>query len=759
VDPSSTDAPPPEARPVAFVLALLAWPVAHPRLALFLVALLTLGTGALLPRASVDFSLEQLYPRDSPAARFHQAHQQRFGRDDDLLFVARSGDPFAAVVAEVEAGLAEVPGVLEPRSVHSLQVVDTDESGTTAARPLQPGESHPLATHVLLSADGSAGGVAARVADTHNHHTARAEIVDAITALTQETGEPWIVSGIPVIRTAYVRLLLQDMRLLLPIAVLISSAFFIASFRDWRHVLLGSSTVTLGAAAASAAYAATGTPFNVFAPAFIAVIIVVGTSDLIHLVHRFAEQFAALGDRQAAARAAAREVGLACVLTSFTTALGFLALLTTRIPPIRIFGLATGVGVLLTFLITFLAVPPVLAWLGPPSGGALGHASASADRMGRFGAWVLRRRRGVLAIAGLTTVVALALASRVGFEHKVLEDVYSSTETAEALAFMEDHMGAVLPLQIEFSFDEDGEVAGDPRDPKALAAMDALASWLRTQPQVGSMVGLHDLARTAWRSLALPSERATLDLPPTTAASVQSLFALSLAGEDPVPHFLHEGADGDLRARFTGRVRDFGHQATLGLVADFQDQARPLLEPLGGRAEVTGPAYLAQEVNATLTRQFAGSFAVALSLIALVWLGLTRSLRRTGLALVPNVLPLLALLAALGAIDLALKPSTAMVLSIGLGIAVDDTIHFLTVYERRRRRGDNATTAVLHTYRTAGRSILDTSMVLATGFAVFWFSQFVATGNFGVLTAWTVLAALAADLLVLGPLLVTLDRR
>lgn len=737
---------------------MLAWPVDHPAPSLLLV-LLILGTSLLsLPRATVDFSLEQLYPKDSPAAQFHQQHQERFGRDDDLLYVARQGDPFDPVVAELEAALHGVEGLLEPRSVHSFRVVDTDEDGTVRSRPLAPGETHPLATFAFLSPDGRSGGVLARVADTHNQHVHREAIVDEVRALAEATGEDWFVSGIPVIRTAYVRLLLDDLRLMLPVAVLISAAFFVASFRDWRHVLLGSGTIVTGALAAVAAYALTGTPFNIFAPAFIAVILVVGTSDLIHLVHRYAECFARLGDRKEAARAAAREVGLACTLTSTTTALGFLALLTTRIPPIRIFGLATGVGVLLTFLVTFLAVPPLLALMGPPAGAALRHAERSNARMLRFAQWTGRNRRGVLLGAGLFTLVALGLAAQVRVEHQVLEDVYSSEEISASLAFMEEELGAVLPLQVELSFDPEGPTGGDPRHPEALAAMDAIGAWLREQEQVGSMVGLSDLVRSAWHGLATPSERAAGDLPPSREAAVQALFVLGLGGEDPTPAFLWEGPEGQLSARLTGRVRDHGHQATLGLVDRLQALARPVLEPLGGSAEVTGPAYLAQEVNATLTRQFAGSFAIALSLIALVWLALTRSLRRTALALVPNLLPLLAMLGALGLVDLALKPSTAMVLSIGLGIAVDDTIHFLTAYERRRQAGDDVESAVIATYLGAGRSILDTSMVLATGFAVFWFSAFLATGNFGALTAWTVVAALLADLLVLGPLLLSLDR-
>jgi predicted RND superfamily exporter protein len=183
------------------------------------------------------------------------------------------------------------------------------------------------------------------------------------------------------------------------------------------------------------------------------------------------------------------------------------------------------------------------------------------------------------------------------------------------------------------------------------------------------------------------------------------------------------------------------------------------LSPLGASATVTGVGWLAQEVNGTMTRQFFGSFGLALGLIALLGLALTRSPRRTAVALVPNTVPVLLHLGLLGALSLALKPSTAMVMSIGLGIAVDDTIHILSVYERERARDATPRAAVETAYREAGRSVVSTSVLLASGFSAFAASTFVGTLSFGLLTAWAVATALYADLFLLGPLLVLVDRR
>ena len=272
---------------------------------------------------------------------------------------------------------------------------------------------------------------------------------------------------------------------------------------------------------------------------------------------------------------------------------------------------------------------------------------------------------------------------------------------------------------------------------------------------VGYAVGLSDLTGAAWSALG-----GTTDFPDSRAGVSQALMVLGLGGDDPVPRFLWEGnGHAPPRSRIIARVRDEGAVPTLALVDAIKDKAATLFGPLGGQVSVTGVAYLAQRINATLTRQFSGSFAIAVLLIGGVWFAATRSIRRTTTALIPNILPLLLLLGTLGLLGLALKPSTAMVLSIGLGIAVDDTIHFLTAYERARGPGVTTREAILSSYRTAGRSMVDTSLVLVTGFALLGISSFPATATFGMLTGWTILMALLVDLVVLGPLILLLERR
>ena len=723
----------------------------YPRVAACILVLVGLAIGFILPQGVIDFSLEQLYPQDSPLAHTYKEHQSTYGRDDTKFFAVRLGDAFDPSIQNVEQQIQVLPGVEKTSSPFSVERID-DIDGVLEMRKLKPSDTDSLTRGSVLSLDDTAGGIIVEIANDSNHHEGRDALLSSVESIIEKDGGTWHLAGMPVIRTAYVRLILQDLFVVIPLSILIAAFFFVGSFRDWRQVLLGLCSISIGMLASAAAYVAAGGLINTFSPAFFSVVIVVGTSDLIHLVHRFSDHIDACGPDptraqiKEAARKAAREIGFACLLTTSTTTIGFIALTWTDLPTVQLFGMGAGFGVVITYLITFLLVPPVLAHIRPPNTKARRHATEGAKRMAQLGAWAISRRKKLITLFVFISMAGVWLSAQTKLGYRLLADL-GTTEAAEAQKFMEDHMGAVLPMAVDIRFD------GDAREPEALVAIDELTRWLRAQPVVGHAASVSDLARESYSVLS--GEPNTL--PPTHAAASQALFMLSMGADDPVTTFLAE--DG-ARTRILLRVRDEGGDATVSLVDQLQEKTKELIEPIGGKVKVTGVAYVIQWINRTLTEQFVGSFGIALLLIGGAWMVTTRSIRRVAVALIPNVLPLLAVLAALGALGIPLKPTTAMVFSIGLGIAVDDTIHFLTAYERWRRahpeQGANA--AALHAYSTAGRSMLDTSIVLTAGMMAMAASEFTGFLYLGMLTAWCVVVALLTDLLLLGPLLVALDK-
>ncbi|MFT4624745.1 MAG: putative RND superfamily exporter protein [Myxococcota bacterium] len=714
------------------LLRALAWPIDHPRTAWAILAAAVLAALAALPSARFDPSPERLFPEDGPRMVLATEHRALFGRDDDLLLLVHDGDPFGEAVARVANAARAIPGVGSVVTPSDLPFLASTPEGVEV-RTLQPGDPVPQTARALVP-DAHTAVVAVRlVGAAADEARERGAAVAALRAIAPE----WHVAGVPALRVDYLIGVGRDLGRVLPLSLLLAGFLLYRTFRDWRHALLCSVAVGCGAVLAAGGWAASGTPFGLLAPAFLTVVIVVGTADLVHLVHRFADHCAEV-DPDTAARRAVAELGPACALTSGTTALGFLALMWTEIAPVRAFGLGTGLGVLGTFGIAFLLVPPVLARLGPPVSGAHGHLNAAADRLSRLGTWVLPRWRGLLAVWGVAIVLMLPAALSARADSQILPRLVG-TEGGAQHVWVQDRLGGALPLSVDITTDRPDT------DPEVLAALDAIVGWLREQPTVGHAVAFSDVVGEGWRALGGEGQ-----LPSTPAGVAQTLLVLE-GGHDPRTGFVAVDPQGRTRHRITASVADAGTDALTGLLDGLARQSERHLTGLG-TARPTGVTVRVEEVNAILVAQFGGSFLLALGVIGAVWWLGSRSWRRTLVAVVANTVPLLAVAAMLGALGVPLDPTVAMVFPIGLGIAVDDSIHFLAAYERARARMADVDSALHHAWATAGRSMVDTTVMVGVGFAMLAIAVAPDLRAFGLVTAAGIAAALACDLLLLPAL-------
>jgi predicted RND superfamily exporter protein len=194
---------------------------------------------------------------------------------------------------------------------------------------------------------------------------------------------------------------------------------------------------------------------------------------------------------------------------------------------------------------------------------------------------------------------------------------------------------------------------------------------------------------------------------------------------------------GEVRA-LVEQVRDYGARRLPAWIA----------------VHTSGTLVLLTDSADTLARQQVAGLAQVLVVLALLLVILFRSLRLGVLSLVPNLFPVVLLFGIMGWAGIDLNVSTSMIACIAIGIAVDDTIHYLTAYEAARRARQDVPAAVATAVRTVGRPIVVTSVALAAGFLVPCLSSFQPVRHFGMLASVTMALALFADLLLLPTLLV-----
>jgi hypothetical protein len=457
------------------------------------------------------------------------------------------------------------------------------------------------------------------------------------------------------------------------------------------------------------------------------------------MVSRYREEIAADGDRTAALGRTLRQMTLACFLTTFTTAAGFASLMVADTAVIRDFGLQCCIAVGVTFFAVILAVPTMLAWIpvervGRPAQPRDGRFYAALDAL------VARRPLRVM-VFSLTIVLAAAWLGRgVQTNSRLLEMYTPDHPTWSAIKLAEQTTGGVIPVFIHLSGAPDQML-----EPEILGKIKALEDAARAEQMTGwtaspaTWVGqLHQL---------LTGEPG---LPTSRAMAAQELLLAQMSGELPIDRVL--SAD-HARARILMIDKDAGGREYLRVKHALEAQAEALFAGTGVVVDITGDGMLAADGVNTLITDLLYSLGLIFGVIALTMLALLRDLKLALIALVPNLVPLVFIMATLGLMGSELQTSNIISFTIAVGMAVDDTIHFIVRYREERKAGRDNTTAIRHTFHGAGQAIVVTSVLLVLGFGVLATSSLTSTRDFGVLASVTMTAALLGDLLLLPAML------
>lgn len=542
------------------------------------------------------------------------------------------------------------------------------------------------------------------------------------------------------------RLTIADISRFSVLCPLLLSAIFIALFRDTAMTLAFLADMAFSIAAVAGLMGLADTPFHLLTGALPALIMVMAIADDVHICERFRRTTgASAGER---ARKAAVEVAFPCLMTSVTTFAGFGSLVFSDVPAIAHFGFWSAAGIFLTWVISFTVVPILLSFSSrpvifdePASRGRLDILYRAADKHG-----------GKIICAFLFLfLVSLAGMRRIDTDTQMTNFFKEDSLFLRSMYWIEARFGHTGPLEIVF----ESEQTDGLKDPEFLAKLDGLIERVREHPQIETVTSVVPMIKTMNQALfgggpdayRLPDNRPLLE---------QELLLLSMsdAGERTLRRFVDSGWS-HLRVQI--RMPIMTNRQALALFDNVEAQTRKIF---GNSVSfhLTGVVHAYSKLDNYILRIQLGSLAIALFVIALcIWAQVGSPLLGL-LGLIPNLVPVGLMFGFMAWTGITLNVATATVAAISLGIAVDDTIHFLFGYRRARLNGKNARQAVDETLVYCGRALTLTTLLNISGFLLFTMSNFKPTVYFGVLTTWVWAAALVCDLLLLPALLIRYDR-
>ena len=728
-----------------------------------------------LPWLTIDSAMDTIFDRDDPELAAYDAFKRTFG-DDELIVVgleAPKGDVFTAdALGRIRRITNEISVLADDMGIDrvvSLTSVD-DVRGTAAGLevgPLVPADledpaalarvrrrafANPLLLHNVVSEDGRATAVNVALVHREGDETRKERLVAAVRAVVERERGPLLAryAGIPVLTVYTSEWLRRDLALFIPLTLLVIAAVLLVTFRSAAGVVLPLLTVGASVLATLGLMALCGRSVSILSSIVPTLLIAIGCAYTIHVLGQYhQEPVAPHRDRVASA---VRRVALPVLLAGLTTVAGFGSLAASDVPQVREFGLFAAFGIGVAALLAVSAVPAAIARFGRRRPGAdvadpvRGRVLRGLERLADA---VLRRPAPILVAAAAVVAFSAWGILRIRVDTDYAANFSAGSPPLQGLEFMRDRLAGERPVNAVV------RVPGGEEDavlrPEVLRRIEELEGLMKAHPLVAATISVAGYVRNleaAMRGVPLSEGR----LPDTQAAAAQ-LLALY-------------GRPGELRRYLSTDGRTAAVMARSSIISSeeflaFTDSLRrEAAARFGGIAEVsfTGSMYHLSKASIAVTTGQARSLALATVLVFGIVLAMFRSLRLGLIALVPNALPIAFNFALMGALGVTLNIGTSIMASMALGVAVDDTIHFLTRYRELRDRLD-APAAVRETMRTAGRHIVATSATNLCGFSVLTLSSFVPLAALGWLTACTMVTALLGDLVLLPALLVTFDRR
>ena len=728
--------------------------------------------------AFLEFSANYriFFDDDNPQLLALEALENTYGKNENIVFLiapddgdATSEPALSAAVWLTEAAW-HTPYSRRVDSLANFQYTTADGDDLYVRDLVDPGETHqaeararirdvalsdPRIAGAMLALDGSVSVVNVTVElPAEGQLEAVAEVAGFARSVAAEAEERYPgtdlrIVGTVMINQTFLEASIDSQKIFLPASLLLMALILGVLTRGWPGVA-ATGAVIVGSILASVGLGGwAGLPFSPpIAPAPTIVLMIV-VANCVHLLVALQQRLRAGDSRHDAIVEAVRLNLHPVFLASLTTALGFLSMNFSEVPPYRHLGSFVAFGIGSSFILSVTLLPALLSLLPVR---APSERRLPGPSMHRLADTVLRHRKPVL-WGWLAVVAAMLLAVPRNELNDVLVHFFDErVEFRQDTDFMDERLSGNTLLEYSLEATAEGGVT----DPDFLVEVSDFADWYRAQPPVRHVSVITDTFRQLNRSMHGDAP-AAYRIPESQALAAQYLvlYELSL----PQGLDLNNQIDRSRSAtRVTISAETLGSQELLALNA----RAEAWLAahaPHVASVNSTGPAALFAYIGQRNIRAMLVGTVVVLLAISAILLFALRSWRLGLISIIPNLIPAVLGFGLWGLTVGQVGLSLSVVVAMTVGIVVDDTVHFLSKFRRARyEHGQSPEEAVRYAFDTAGRALVTTTFVLVAGFLILVFSPFVPTAQVGVLTAMIIASALIADLSLLPALLTATDR-
>jgi predicted RND superfamily exporter protein len=746
------------------VRRLILWSHKHPWLIIILLLCVTILAGTQAFKIRIDSSARGMMIEDDPALDYYHETLKKFGTDNVTVIYVKDKKLFTPdklkILEDLHYTLEELPGVDKAESLFTVTNFKSVD-GFLETNPLidwipetqEEAEAvridalrNPTLKDNIISRDGTVTAINLFI-NTHHNNDPAFEVnftkkADKILSQYKDKFDNVFQLGMSYTRKQIIDSILSDQITLVPLSVLVLMLTLILSMRSASGAALPLLTAGTSVVWTAGFMGYIGIPLNVLTVIVPSLIIVIGSTEDIHILSEYMEGMTHKGIKDLAIKYMAGKVGTAVLLTALTTFLGFLSITVNKITILKQFGIVASFGLFVNPLITCLLAPVYLHFFGPKvkkdktekeNKPKPNYFDLLANKIIN-----LIRTHKRLVLTGLLSLAALIglFSAKVKVDNDMLGYFKPDSSIRQRSKILHQELAGAQTFFIRIT----SGLPGTFKQPEYLKQIARLQEFINSTGKFDKTLSLADYISLIHKEMN-NGDKNFYKIPDSHNLISQYLLLLH---RDTISRYVTpDYSEANILVR-----HNLSSSHELNSILEKLKKESSKIINSHFHIGFTGENILINAAADTMASGQAQSLSFLLIVIFLIMSILFVNMKAGALSLIPNLFPIAIIFGIMGIFDIPLNTGTAMVAAIAIGIAVDDTIHFMARYNEEMRRLQNQNLAMEVCLRSEIRPVLATSIALSLGFAILGFSHFVPVIYFGLLSALVMLFALLGDLFI-----------
>ncbi|MFM2231466.1 MAG: hypothetical protein RJB31_167, partial [Bacteroidota bacterium] len=585
------------------------------------------------------------------------------------------------------------------------------------------------------------------------------EIEKEAMAFAEATKLDLHLSGLPLIRTNVALRIAKEMQWFLLGSVLLSALILFIFFRSFSTTLLSLTVVLIGVVYSLGTIHMLGFRITLLNALIPPLVVVIGIPNCIYFLNKYHTAFMKTGDKKKAIVEMIGKMGVVTLFCNISAALGFAVFALTKSIILKEFGIVAGINIMALFFISLILIPISLYYMAEPR---KKHTRYLENKwlltlLTTIEQWVFSNKRTVYLATGVALIFSIIGISKLKTQSFIVDDLPKKDKIYTDLRFFESNFRGIMPLEILVDTKKKNGIAGS----RALSVYDKVSSfsaYIASYPEMARPLSLSEGLKFA-RQGFYDGDSNNYSMPNAFDGAFMADYLKPSKGNPQAKGSLEKLMSSFIDSnkqvtRISVNMADVGSMRMPILIDSLEAHVPDYFDTSKVSVQLTGSSITFLEGSRFIIKGLKESIFWAFLFISLCMLYLFRSFRILICSLIPNLIPLVMTAGLMGWMGIAIKPSTVLVFSVALGIAIDITIRFLVNYKQELPHFNGKVhETVVQTIRETGISIVYTSLVLIAGFIIFVFSGFGSTQALGWLTSFTLLVATLTNLILLPVLL------